>query len=180
MTCSLICFACATVPAKSNSTPTGKTSTKDNNAIHCGSTQAVPFELNDQFNKPRSVKFPREKITVLMFANRKSALQGRRWGTVLWNRYGNRIVMEGVGVGNSVSKWQQGVIRFLIRQATDIPIMLDWDGKIGRRYAFEGAALNVVVIDVDGTISFKLVGKATKENCATVYTAIDSLLGKIF
>lgn len=136
------------------------------------------FELNDQFNKPRTVKFPPEKITVLMFANRKSARQGEKWGTVLWERYEYAIAMEGIGVGTSVPNWEQAVIRFLIRQATEVPIMLDWDGRIAKRYGFDKEALNVIVINKKGRIVLKLVGKATGENQKKVFGVLDGLLKK--
>jgi len=141
-------------------------------------TPAKSFELSDQFKKSWTVKFPRKKVTVLLFANRRSARQGEKWGNALWNRYEDRIAMEGIGVGKSVPKWERSIVRFLIRRVTDVPILLDWDGRVGDDYDFQKEALNLVVVDKEGFIVFKFVGKPTEDNRTAFFNVLDALVKK--
>lgn len=138
--------------------------------------KAPPFELKDQFKKPRSITFPRDRVTVLMFADRRSARQAEKWVGALYDRYENRILYEGVGVGKSVPRWERPVICFILRRVTPEPIMLDWNSAIATTYDFQRRRLNLFVVDPAGGIVLKTFGPKTEEAAKHVFDAIDALL----
>ena len=144
-------------------------------ALDTGSP-AEPFELEDQFKNTHKLAVPPEKVTVLMFADRRSALQARPWVEALYNRYKERVALEGVGVGRGVPRWERGLICFLVRQATPSPVMFDWKGDIGRRYGYVRKSVNVLIIDSNGIIVSKTVGEKTPERFEEVCAALDELV----
>jgi len=138
--------------------------------------RAKEFELKDQFKNPHAFALPREKVTVLMFGDRKGSDYAEPWTEALWDRYKERISMEGVGVGRWIPIIERPLIRLLIRRATDYPIMLDWKGKVAKTYYFQRKQLNLFVIEPGGGIVRKLVGPPTAENIRIVCQVIDRLL----
>ncbi len=139
-------------------------------------SKAEEFELEDQFKKPHALTFPREKVTVLMFADIISARQAEKWAYALYARYGERITMEGVGAGRFVPSWQRPIIRFILRRITSYPIMLDWKGPVSRTYNYQAKKVNLFVIDPGGTIVLKVIGRATPDRLNQVFSTLDGLL----
>jgi len=138
--------------------------------------KAQEFKLEDQFRKIHHVTFPRTKPTVLIFADRRSARRAEKWVSPLYDRYKERIIIEGGGVGKSVPRWERSVIRFLLRKITPYPILLDWKGDVGRLYEFRYKHANVYIIEPGGAIALQIVGKATPERIEQAFTALDALV----
>ncbi len=137
---------------------------------------ATPFELRDQFKEPYSFTIPRERVTVLMFADRAASDHAEPWVNKLWDIYGERIDMEGVGVGRWIPFFTRPVIRMLVRKATDHPIMLDWNGNVAKEYRYERHKFILHIIEPGGRVVRTLSGPPTEENVDTVCKEIDRLL----
>jgi len=139
---------------------------------------APEFEVEDQFRKRHAFTLPRRKPTVLVLGDRKSGRQGEKWAVALWDRYQDAIIIEGLGVGRGVPKWERRIIRFILRKITPYPILLDWDGAVGRAYGFERRKPNVVVIDPPGRVRLKLPGKATADHTQRVFEVLDAVVAE--
>ena len=138
--------------------------------------RAPAFEVEDQFRDRHAFTFPRAKPTALILGDRKSGRQGEKWAQALYDRYGGAIILEGMGVGRGVAKWERSIIRFILRKITPYPILLDWKGTVGRVYAFEPKKPNVVVIDAQGRIRLKHAGVVTADSKDKVFAVLDELL----
>jgi len=138
--------------------------------------RAPGFEVEDQFRDRHAFTFPRAKATALILGDRKSGRQGEKWAQALYDRYEGAIVLEGMGVGRGVPKWERPIIRFILRKITPYPILLDWKGTVGRAYGFERKKPNVVVIDPQGRIRLKHAGVVTAESKDKVFAVLDELL----
>ena len=137
--------------------------------------RAPAFEVEDQFRDRHAFTFPRAKATALILGDRKSARQGEKWAQALYDRYEGAIILEGMGVGRGVPKWERPIIRFILRKITPYPILLDWKGTVGRAYGFERKKPNVVVIDAQGRIRLKHAGVVTAESKDKVFAVLDGL-----
>jgi len=139
---------------------------------------APSFEVEDQFRVRHAFTFPRAKATALVLGDRKSGRQGEKWAQALWDRYERAIILEGMGVGRGVPKWERPVIRFILRKITPYAILLDWDGRVGRAYGFERKKPNVVVIDAAGRIRLKYAGVVNAESKEKVFAVLDGLVAE--
>ena len=138
--------------------------------------RAAAFELHDQFKTPCSFSFPRDRITVLMFADRKASDYAEPWAQKLWDTYKDRIDMQGVGVGRWIPFFERPLIRMLVRKATDYSIMLDWKGKVADQYYYQRNEFCVHVIEPGGGIVRTVAGPPDQRNVAMVCATVDRLL----
>lgn len=88
--------------------------------------KAKSFSLKDQFGNSHELKFPREKITVLAFADRSGSDQLEGWIRPLYQRYREKIDIYGVAELSAVPMIARGFVRSVIRKSSNYPIMLDW------------------------------------------------------
>ncbi|MCS6874639.1 MAG: redoxin domain-containing protein [Pyrinomonadaceae bacterium] len=138
--------------------------------------KAENFSLKDQFGKVHKVEFPREKITVLAFADREGSSQLESWIRPIYERYSDRIDIYGVAELSAVPVIMRGVVRSFIRKGTEYPVMLDWDGKVSMAYGYEKGVANIYVINKEGVVIMKQKGKANKESLEQIFLKIDKLL----
>jgi hypothetical protein len=139
-------------------------------------TEAVAFELEDQFKEPHSVAFPSDKVTFLILADRKGSDEVEGWITALYEKYEDDIAIKGVAKLQGVPGLMQGLVRKLFKKGVDYPVMMDWDGTVCDAYGYEEKQANVFVIDKDGEIALTLVGPSEEANVAKVCEMIDSLM----
>lgn len=138
--------------------------------------RAMEFELRDQFNKPLAYRFPKEKVSVLTFGDRKGSPQVEGWVRPLYERYGDRIDLHGVAVLTSVPSLFHGHARRQFRKRAEFPVMLDFEGAVSKVYGFEKGRANVFVIDRDGRVALKLTGAATQDGLGRAFAEVDRLL----
>jgi len=138
--------------------------------------KAAGFELKDQYNKEASYRFPRKKITVLAFGDRKGAEQIEGWVRPLWEKYQDRIDQQGIAVLSGVPRLARGMVRMIFRTQIKYPVLLDWKGDVSRAYGFSQGAANLYVIDPGGNVVFKTVGPADEGRLDEVFRQIDPLI----
>ncbi len=139
-------------------------------------TKAADFDLKDQFDKSASHRFPKQKITVLAFGDRKGSEQIEGWVRPLWDRYQTKIDQQGVAVLSSVPFFARGVVRGVLKSKVKHSVLLDWTGKVSKAYGCSGGKANLYVIDREGSIVLKLTGAATPAELQKVFAQIDRLL----
>ena len=120
--------------------------------------EAPPFSLEDQHRTERAISFPREKPTILVFADRKGSEQLEGWLDPLHQQYGEQIFMEGVAQLASVPWLFHGVARRAFRNTMDTPVLLDFEGDVCEQYAYVEDRANVFVVSPEGSIAMRVNG----------------------
>lgn len=138
--------------------------------------KAKSFSLKDQFGNSHELKFPREKITVLAFADRSGSEQLERWIRPLYQRYREKIDIYGVAELSAVPMIARGFVRSIIRKSSNYPIMLDWEGKVSSDYKYEVGKANIYVIDEKGLVQIKKIGTANDKDLNDLFSKVDYLL----
>lgn len=141
-----------------------------------GAAKATEFELKDQYNQVTSYRFPKDKVTILIFGDRKGSEQIEGWVRPLWDRYQDRIDQKGVAVLNSVPSFMRGVVRAIFKTQVKHSVLLDWKGDISQAYGYQSGQANLYVIDRGGQIVMKLLGGVKEQELQKLYGKVDQLL----
>lgn len=137
---------------------------------------ASDFALRDQYNQLASYRFPPERVTVLIFGDRKGSEQIEGWVRPLWDRYQARIDQRGVAVLSSVPSMVRGLVRTIFRRQVKHSVLLDWKGDVSQAYGYQNGRANLFLIDRQGRIVLRLHGAAEADSLSQLFTRIDRLL----
>ncbi len=138
--------------------------------------RAMDFELRDQFGKTLAYRFPKERVSVLVFGDRKGSEQVEGWVRPVYERYTDRIDLHGVAVLTSVPSLFHGYARRQFRKKVKYPVLLDFKGDVTKGYGYEGDKANVLVIARDGAVAHRAAGAATPDGLNRLYAEVDRLL----
>jgi hypothetical protein len=138
--------------------------------------KAHSFELEDQFGKKLSVKFPTDKVTILIFGDREGSAQIERWVRPLYGRYTNSIYIFGVAELSAAPWIARPFVRGIIKSKSRTPIMLDWSGNVSKNYGYEKGKANLFVVDKAGNIIAEKRGAATASALSDLYRTINRVL----
>jgi hypothetical protein len=139
-------------------------------------TKATAFELKDQYNQVSSYRFPKAKLTILIFGDRKGSEQIEGWVRPLWDRYQDRIDQKGVAVLSAVPSFMRPIIRTMFRSKVKYSVLLDWTGDVATAYAYQSGRANLILIDQQGRIVLRLLGPAGNDGLQQLYARIDPIL----
>lgn len=137
--------------------------------------RAASFSLKDQNGKTLNVSFPRGKPSIILFGDRKGAEQLEGWIRPIYNRYGNRVEIQGVADLTGVPWLARPVVTAIIRRNTGYSVMLDWGGAVSKRYGSRKQQANVFVIDREGNVVGKQFGAANGDKLSQIYGRLDAL-----
>jgi hypothetical protein len=115
----------------------------------------------------------------LLFADYAGAAQLEDWIMPIYARYRDTIGIYGVAELSIVPGFLHGLVRTLLRDRLQYPVMLDWQGTVSRRYAYQSGQANLFVIDAQDHIVLKVIGAVAASKLQQVFTQIDSLLDGI-
>jgi len=135
--------------------------------------KASTFTLSDQYGTRYQLEYPRDKITILVFADQRGSTQVDGWVRPLYERYKSSVSIHGVAQLSLVPRFLQPTLRAFFRRTIKFPVMLDWTGEVSRLYGYRGKQALVVVIDSQGTIFFSLKGKAKPDLLKQCYEQVD-------
>lgn len=139
-------------------------------------TKATAFELKDQYNQVSSYRFPKAKLTILIFGDRKGSEQIEGWVRPLWDRYQDRIDQKGVAVLSAVPAFMRPIIRTMFRSKVKYSVLLDWTGDVATAYSYQSGRANLILIDQQGRIVLRLMGPAGNDGLQQLYARIDPIL----
>lgn len=131
------------------------------------------FTLKDQNDNAYAVKFPRDKVTVLIFGDREGAEQIEGWVRPIYNQYGNRTDVFGIAELSAVPSLARGIVRRIIKRKTKYSVLLDWSGSVSKAYGYETGKATVVVIDKNGGVIAKSSGAANHGKLQGIYGQIN-------
>lgn len=138
--------------------------------------RAAEFSLKDQFGNEFAYKFPKEKISILAFADKEGSEQLENWIRPLVEKYEDRIDIQGVAELSSVPGLARGIVRNILKKKSPRAVMLDWSGDVSKSYNYQKDQANIIVIDKQGNIIAKAVGGADDAKLARIYKEIDALI----
>ncbi len=135
---------------------------------------ARAFTLEDQHKTAHDYRFPRPKVSVLIFADRAGSTQLENWIRPLYQRY--RDAIDGVAELSSVPKFIRGLVRSAFRDRLSYPVMLDWSGDVSTDYRYQKGDANLFVIGHHGHILLKMIGSIDDAKMQRVQDIIDRQL----
>lgn len=138
--------------------------------------QINDFDLVDQHHKTRSYRFPKSKITVMTVADHKGSEQLEPWISHVYERFGNKIDIDGVADLSRVPTPLRGMLRIAFRNQLGHSVMLDWDGSVVRQFDYEKGKANVYVLDARGRILKHFSGQAGPPALLELTQAVKSAL----
>lgn len=138
--------------------------------------KAKDFSLKDQFGKVHEYKFPREKVSILAFADKDGSEQLEAWIRPLYEKYGEKVDIHGVAELSAVPSIARGIVRVMIKKKSKQSVMLDWKGEVSKQYSYQKDKANIFLIDADGNIVAKEVGASDAKKLEEFYKEIDKLL----
>lgn len=145
--------------------------------------KAPTFSLEDAHDKKFSLKKDDPRIVLIVFGNRETREEADKWALAISEEFVREIDEERV-----ITAWQVGDIsgkpffiprsfvkRFLKRNKTPLPMLLDWEKEVTEKYAVPNEKAAVYLI-VNGIIAGKLMGDFDKEKFAQVAKLVRSKL----
>ena len=138
--------------------------------------RAPDFTLEDQHRDEHEYHFPRERVTVLLLADREGSDGLEEWVRPLYERYELTIDLRGIAELSEAPRIFRGLIRLGFRQVLEYPVLMDWEGEVCEALNYPGEVPRVVVAAPDGEIALKVDGEAEPERVARVMRSVDELL----
>jgi hypothetical protein len=138
--------------------------------------KAANFTLEDQFGKDISIKFPSDKVAILIFGDRKGAEQIEGWVRPIYNKYSDQVYIFGIAELSVVPWAIRPIVRTTIRSKTKNPVLLDWSGKVSKSYGYEKGKANVFIVGKNGSIVGVKRGVVSNGGLNEVYQVINSAL----
>lgn len=138
--------------------------------------KALSFTLEDQFGKNFAIKFPADKVTVLVFGDRSGSGQIEGWVRPLYNKFTDKIYIFGIAELSAVPWAARPLVRGFIKSRSKNSIMLDWSGKISKSYGYRKNKANLFVVSKSGHIVAEKSGAATNAALTDLYREINAIL----
>jgi hypothetical protein len=137
------------------------------------------FELRDQFGNLRAYRFPKSRVTVMTLADQRGSEQLEAWISQIFQRFGRKIDIDGIADLSSVPSPLRGAVRALFRSQLNYLVLMDWDGRVVKRFAPQKGIANIYVINRDGRIVCRAAGPIDSVAFADVYRSIDRTIGEL-
>jgi hypothetical protein len=138
--------------------------------------RATEFELTDQNGRTHTFRFPRQKVSILLFGDREGSEQLEGWIRPLAERYDESIDIKGVAELSGVPALARGMVRRIMRREIKYSVMLDWKGDISKTYGNQKGAATLVVVSRDGRIVYRTSGAAQESELERLYKVIDQVM----
>ncbi len=137
--------------------------------------KAPDFSLLDQRDQQVSLHQLEGKVIVLVASDKEGTKQNPAWRKVITDRYGERVLMQGVADLRKVPFFLKGSFKrdFQKDQAS---IILDWNGEIFKTYGLAEHVSNIVLIDKKGSVQYLHSGSAEPGAVDGLFREIDRCL----
>lgn len=140
-------------------------------------SQAPDFNLKDQFGKTWSLSGLGGTVTILVAANSDSGRMMGPWVDGLKARYANKPVqIVGLLDLHTVPGIGRGIARSRIKKETTDPMMLDFNGSVGKAYDVSAKYPVIVVIDKGGVVKAAAKTTYSQASFAQIVKAVDTAL----
>lgn len=131
------------------------------------------FQLADQFEKTRSYRFPKDKVTVMTVADHKGSEQLEAWISRIYERRGKQVDIDGIADVSMIPSMFQGMFRTAFQKQLKRSVMLDWKGGVVKQFGYQKDVANIYVIDRQGRIKAHASGQVSEQALDNLVRAID-------
>lgn len=114
--------------------------------------QAPNFQLKDQFGKIWKLSDLKGKVVILVAADQHSGESMGPWVEKLKKRYGGKAQILGLLGLQDIPSVGRGIAKSRIKDETNDPLMLDFDGKTAKSYEVSSKQCCVVCIDKNSVV----------------------------
>jgi hypothetical protein len=150
--------------------------------VHCFTAFALAtpiaklrdFELVDQYGKTRRYHFPKAMISLVAVTDCKGAGQLAPWIQSIYDRYRERIDIDGVADVSTIPKLLRPILTEFFKRQLAYSVMLDWDGSVVSQFGYNKNVANLYLIDRSGRIVRRLSGEASDKALSELFGDIDS------
>ena len=98
------------------------------------------------------------------------------WIKPLYDRYTDRVDIQGVAELAAVPKFARGIARGIIDGMVEQPILLDWTGNVSQQFGAQKQTANVYVISTEGYILAQASGTAQLDKLKALARVVDEAL----
>ena len=135
------------------------------------------FVLEDQFSREHTVKFPsKERLSILVVADREGSAQVPGWVEALYRRYGDRIPIHGIAALPNVPFFVRPALKAMFRRNIKQPLLLDWGSQFSDLFGFSPGQTLVVILNQEGRVLFRSRGPASRDRLSACFRAVDAFL----
>ena len=134
------------------------------------------IELEDQIGKVHSVEFPRARPVYIVAASKSGTSDIAPWVKPVVDAFGEKVEIIGLADVRGVPSVFHGAVRFMLRDGTKWPVLMDWSAKVVPQLCKPGFSTEVFVVDKKGAICFQAEGAASTHEVNSVKSKLDSLL----
>jgi hypothetical protein len=122
------------------------------------------FVLDDQSAVTHQVEFPRRRPLYIVAASRSGTAEIAGWVKPIEERFGEAVEILGLADVRGVPSVFHGLIRRMIKEGTQWPVLLDWNGDLVPALCSGSSSTQVLVIHPNGDVVCRQQGKVSKAN----------------
>lgn len=137
------------------------------------SDRVETFTLMDHRNMVQKIEFPASRNTLIIAADRQSAVEAQVWGNILFNHLSASTNFVAVAELGGVPEFFAGVVRSSIKSKR--PRLLDWGNKFGKKWGFQDGHALVMLVDPSGKIITRVVGPYVESKLAQFGVTINTI-----
>jgi hypothetical protein len=137
--------------------------------------KAPDFSLPDQRDRQISLRQMEGMVIVLVASDKEGMKQNPLWRKAIVDRYGERVLVQGVADVRKVPFFLKGSYKRDFQQNPD-SIILDWKGEIFKAYGLAENVSNIVLIDKKGYVQYLHSGSAEPGAVNDLFREIDQCL----
>jgi len=133
------------------------------------------FVLQDQYDKQVATRQWEGRTVILIASDKEGSEQNPAWVKAIRERYGERIVLQGIADVRSVPFFLKNRIKKKFQKDRE-SILLDWDGVVFTSCGLKKNAPNIILIDKSGMMRHIHSGFAEPAAMARLFAEADKLL----
>jgi len=133
------------------------------------------WTLEDQRGRSRTIAFPRDRLLLVTVCDQRGSKDLEPWVKTVFTRFQDRLDIEGVADVSNVPVALRGLVRQAFKRQPH-SIMLDWEGRVVTRFAYEKNVPNLYLIDGKGRVQGRWTGVMTAEQSLLIQQKIEALL----
>lgn len=137
-------------------------------------TKAPDFHLNDQYDRPYSLKSFSGRPLVLLASDKDGEDQNYRWKALILDKYKNRIQVAGVADVRAAPFFLKSLVKNNFKKESG-SILLDWEGVFFTSYGLTKKVPNVILIDKNGYLRHQYAGPPEQGAIKRLFREIDAL-----
>jgi hypothetical protein len=137
-----------------------------------------PFELEDQGGVLHHVDFPRTRPMYIVAAARSGTGHIAPWVKPVVDAFGDRVEILGLADVRGVPSVFHGAVRFMIRDGTRWPVLLDWNATVIPQMCKPKFSTEVFVVDCNGVVCMRSEGEASASEIKRVSAKLEALISQ--